>query len=615
MYGDYGNRRIPDDEENHSQANGFTPEKSPFQRSQSISNRPTAKMIYQQRKAYAQMVGSTDDLIQYRVEHLITCDLDSNEMTTVDHSIKKLQLLDATGKVWGQDMILQLNGTAFKLADVETKDDLELFPIDAIQDCQAVLDSCVYNSVLAVTIRDRNKRKSSIYLFQCEEVAAELIQNDIEKMIRGKKEQRGNQEMLRNNLESTLSRHLQPPHAKSAAPPPLERWMPPDYLHPAMSEHGSWAEQRSRTPSEHGSRYTDDDTEKTYMSISLAQRNMDIFNHILDDVELFNDKIIQAIYSNPQKKKKKKSKKSKEVLPPEEEYVSCLQKIKYGINLLSKVESYLQVPSAVDLVHALFQTLEFILRHIPKPDLAQNVISPLLVTDAIQLLRSSTTTEELHIWKSLGDAWAISRLDWPNAESIPGYSPTFSSGWEPPLLQSQRSPTPNQYMSNGREQLKEQISDPPGAPFKRSQKGPQFAKAMYDFMKRNNRELTVMKGDVLEVLEAAKQWWKVRNLNGNVGYVPSNIMQPVNQEESPSSPVENRRSFRSPSHADSPGLTIHFTPTEVTAWLQMKGFSRVTVKSLGVLTGSQLLSLTKEEMKMISVNEGGIVYNEIHSGH
>ncbi|XP_060700974.1 epidermal growth factor receptor kinase substrate 8-like [Hemiscyllium ocellatum] len=157
----------------------------------------SSEVPQEQRKVYAQALNSRENNIQYRVEHLITCDLNSKDMVTVDHCINKLKLLDAKGKIWGQDMILQLNPTAFKMVDIETKDDLEHFPIEDIQDCQAILNSCIYNSVLAITIKHRTKKNASVYLFQCEEVSADLIQTDVDNMVRGKKEEQGNHDMLR----------------------------------------------------------------------------------------------------------------------------------------------------------------------------------------------------------------------------------------------------------------------------------------------------------------------------------------------------------------------------------------------------------------------------------
>ncbi|XP_078402525.1 epidermal growth factor receptor kinase substrate 8-like protein 3b [Cetorhinus maximus] len=617
MYGDYGNRRIPDYDDNDSQINGFTPEKSPLQRS-NTSKRPSAKAIYEQRKAYALSITSADSLVQYHVEHLTTCELDSKNLRSVDHCIMKLKLLHAQGKIWGQDMFLQLTDTTFKLADIMTKDYLEVFPIEAIQDSQAILNSCGYNSVLAISIKGTTKGKTSVYLFQCEEVSADLIQAEIDNKIRGKKGTQGNQDVLRNNLESMLSQHPQPPYGKSAMLPPQDKWMPLDPvkpLQPAMSEHGSWTEQQSRAPSEYASsiysKISNDDREKEIPHHSTELKYMDILNHILDDIELFSDKITQAIGSKPQKKKKK-SKKRIEGLPPESEFEDCLQKIKYAFNLVSMVENELKNPSTADMVHSLFKIIEFVQENNPKPNLAQKVIVPFLIPGALQILNSLTSAEEKDIWKSLGKTWKTTRSDWPDGASYDAYVPKFSSGWNPPS--PQMSSTSDQQFSNESAWLKEQMEDSPSASFAKSQEDPQLAKAMYDFMKRNTRELSVTKGDVLQVLEASKQWWKVKDVHGDVGYVPSNIMLLTNEEESLPLHVGNHPGSQYSPYADSPDLTRHSTPKEVTIWLQKKGFSRDTVASLGVLTGSQLLSLTKEELKMITKTEGHIVHNMVHGG-
>lgn len=48
--------------------------------------------------------------------------LDRKEaMITVDDGIRKLKLLDAKGKVWTQDMILQVDDKAVSLVDLESK--------------------------------------------------------------------------------------------------------------------------------------------------------------------------------------------------------------------------------------------------------------------------------------------------------------------------------------------------------------------------------------------------------------------------------------------------------------------------------------------------------------
>lgn len=52
-------------------------------------------------------------------KHLTTFVLDRKDaMITVDDGIRKLKLLDAKGKVWTQDMILQVDDRAVSLTDL-----------------------------------------------------------------------------------------------------------------------------------------------------------------------------------------------------------------------------------------------------------------------------------------------------------------------------------------------------------------------------------------------------------------------------------------------------------------------------------------------------------------
>lgn len=59
-------------------------------------------------------------------KHLTTFVLDRKDaMITVDDGIRKLKLLDAKGKVWTQDMILQVDEKAVSLIDLESKASLK----------------------------------------------------------------------------------------------------------------------------------------------------------------------------------------------------------------------------------------------------------------------------------------------------------------------------------------------------------------------------------------------------------------------------------------------------------------------------------------------------------
>ncbi|KAM6897914.1 epidermal growth factor receptor kinase substrate 8-like protein 1 isoform 2-T2 [Xenentodon cancila] len=58
-------------------------------------------------------------------------------------------------------------------------------------------------------------------------------------------------------------------------------------------------------------------------------------------------------------------------------------------------------------------------------------------------------------------------------------------------------------------------------------------------------------------------------------------------------------------------LDYHSPPEEVAEWLRGKGFSEATVTCLGVLTGAQLFSLNKEELRAVIPDEGARVYSQL----
>ncbi|XP_031147268.1 epidermal growth factor receptor kinase substrate 8-like protein 1 [Sander lucioperca] len=58
-------------------------------------------------------------------------------------------------------------------------------------------------------------------------------------------------------------------------------------------------------------------------------------------------------------------------------------------------------------------------------------------------------------------------------------------------------------------------------------------------------------------------------------------------------------------------LDYHSPPDEVAEWLRGKGFSEPTVSCLGVLTGAQLFSLNKEELRAVIPEEGARVYSQL----
>ncbi|XP_064354217.1 epidermal growth factor receptor kinase substrate 8-like protein 3 [Dromaius novaehollandiae] len=533
-----------------------------LQRSKSFT-RPSGKMIYSQRKDYAQSLLQQSPF-QHRVQHLLTLRLEPGVRGT-DDCVARLKALEAQGRVWGQDLILQVKGQELVLSDTESKEELESFPLGGLQECSAALDAGAYDSVLALRVQERDPPGASVLLFQCDGPGAETLKANLEQLLKQWKEEQRSQQSHRTSLEAALSRpppYLQPP------PRAPERWAEssePDPYGPPPAEHGTqqplWLN-------------------ATNQPMSDLERDTEVLNHVLGDVELFVSQLQAALGSastkNPWKKKKKKEK----LLPPEADYRDFFQKVKYALNLLGKLRGNVEKPSTPELLRLLFSTLSFVLDHCPDPGLASSVETPLLIQAAMDLLEETLHPEDYNTWKSLGMAWTKIRAEYPNGDSVPTYIPVFSDGWLPPLLAQPGVPPAAERVpaASPGDNLVSPLSTPP------------LMQALYEFQGRNTQELTVQRGEMLQVLDQRKKWWLVQNSLGEKGYVPSNILEPLGQDATAS-------------QSSPPTLHLRSPPAEVTAWLQDKGFSRITVKCLGVLSGQQLLHMSPEELRAVCPEE------------
>ncbi|XP_050963590.1 epidermal growth factor receptor kinase substrate 8a isoform X5 [Labeo rohita] len=745
------------------------------------AKRSGGKALYDQRRNYTKnSINSLTDTSQYHVEHLTTFVMDRKEaMLTIEDGIRKLRLLDAKGKVWTQDMILQVDGKAVSLLDNDSKNELENFSLGSIQHCQAVMNACSYDSILALVCKESGQGKPDLHLFQCDDIKANLIHLDIESAVSdhkgGKVKKRS--EVLKMILKSDGTI---PPPPGGPAPEPPGAVNQTD----SKSRVASWSawtnEQQEHDPQRH---YTEVGGSPE-MRAAHVDRDVQILNHILDDIEHFIIKLQKAAEAFNELSKRKKTKKSKKkgpgegVLtlrakpPSQDEFIDCFQKFKHAFNLLGKLKNHIHNPSAVDLVHFLFNPLKLVIQTSGGVDLAKSVIVPLLTREAIDFLHASGSAEERHLWVTLGDGWTKCRLEWPKDHPFPPHTLRFRDGWEPPVLVSREQDVAQlaERLGAAQTEVQRPVDRPPFdqpvvqdfphadgygysntsykrlhllepdmavAAFKhavsrhvdrnleahgRTQRN--FAKSRYDFVARNSNELSVMKDEVVEVLDDRKQWWKVQNGTGATGYVPNNILEisravdvtgrgepiyshtiqkqrsdyvpkPAVTEAPPtptpppppaplqiptpplppasappsaaqrqdtppadsqqhnngsesdgvtmrehqrgrSAPANRRKSnmeevqdelmhrltlgrsaqkkFQAPSRSSSlPAVNVTYdsTPDEVKAWLQVKGFSEVTITSLGVLTGAQLFSLNKDELKTVCPDEGARVFSQI----
>ncbi|XP_063111654.1 epidermal growth factor receptor kinase substrate 8-like protein 3 [Cavia porcellus] len=571
-------------------------------------SRPSSRAIYLHRKEYSQRLTTEPTLQQHRVEHLMTCKLGTQRIQEPKDVLQKLQEMDAQGRVWSQDLILQVKDGWLQLLDIETKEELDSYRLDNIKAMDVALNTCSYNSILSITVQESGLPGTSTLLFQCEEVGAQRLRTSLQKALEEELEQRPQFGSLYSGQEK-WNGPLEKPHPVEQASLP-ERGSPPEQPHRMAPEHNIPPPPKfpphyptAQEPSAFASPRQSPSPEHT-------TREEEILNRVLRDIELFTEKLKETEAKASHKKKKKLGKKKSKTQGgiTQEEYIDCFQKIKYSFNLLGNLAVRLQETSAPEFVHILFQTLSFILSQCPEDGLTAQVISPLLTPKAIDLLQSCLSLPESSLWKSLGMAWTTSPADWTGNEPPP-YQPTFSNGWQP-LESSFQAPIRHQDSLTLRDsrlhrtpyfaedEIYKHGFQPEDANHRSSSPRPVKPtlkmQVLYEFEARNPQELTVVQGEVLEILDQSKRWWLVKNEAGQSGYIPSNILEPL--QSGASGP-------QAPSSLRAPMLRLSSRPEEVKAWLQAENFSTVTVKTLGSMTGNQLLHMRTGELQMLCPQE------------
>ncbi|KAM9217486.1 LOW QUALITY PROTEIN: epidermal growth factor receptor kinase substrate 8-like protein 3 [Leptosomus discolor] len=535
--------------------------------------RPSGKSIYKQRKDYVQTLLKSQSDFQHHVEHLLTLRLE-RDIRSTDDCLARLKVLEAQGRVWGQDLILQVKDQELVLRDVESKEELDAYPLGSVQGCSAVLDVGGYDSVLAISVQELSPPGTSVLLFQCGHLGAETLKNSLEKVVKEWKEEQRSQHGHRNSLDMP--------------PSPVPQYPPGPWTAP------SGLPDTPQTPL----------TNPPGQVMSNVDRDVEILNHVLSDLDLFVVRLKTALGSASTTKLKKKKMKNKGALPSEEDYTDFFQKVKYAFNLMGRTHQDMREPDPSELLHLIFMALSFVLEQCPNRSLAPAVEAPLLLPEAVELLEKTLHQDDHRTWKSLGSAWNKTRATYPNGELVPSYTPVFSDGWLPPPVE--QSP-----LTSRRDDPGQGAPPCPGA-------GP----SLYEFQGRNPQELSIRMGDTLQVLDQRKKWWLLQDDRGKKGYVPSNILEPLGKwhgvgdsasqvgvpPSPPPTPPPHREGMAGdhpavpsprPLLQDSPHLHPDSSPAEVTAWLKDKGFSRITVRCLGVLRGSQLLQMTPEELRAV----------------
>ncbi|XP_052397893.1 epidermal growth factor receptor kinase substrate 8-like protein 1 [Carassius gibelio] len=600
---------------------------------------------------------------QYLLTRLVSFSLGDEGVDTVEEALSQIPLLVDAYRLSRAEVILEVWTNKVSLKDRNSQE-LEEFAVSSLLRCDCINSPSVSDpSLLLLVSQSCTQKRPSVYFFSSASVKSENIRDDIKRVVA--------HYTIRANRLSESSMNISgipsPPYTQAPNPPSPNP--PPPY------------------PGTRANGLVNGQPDKSFLR---AEMEVELLNHCFDDIEAFIGKLQQSaeaqiILEQRSKKKKKSQKKSadedlltaKAKPPSEKEFLDTFQKFKYSFSLLARLKFAISNPTSEELVHYIFKPLEMIVKATGGPGFAASVSSPAMTQGAVTLLQNNLTAQENALWVSLGPNWTQHRS--ALRSPVAPYTLVFQDGWKPPgshaagwvdpveLEHRQDAEISKVELTpSDRHTAPVQTTDQPDGGNKE-----RLYRCSYDFVARNNSELSVLHGETLEVVESSNRWWKCRNKFNEVGFVPFNILEPVTHIDNPvlhktpkppaappmfntlpsmstatSDPRSTRpRSMILGSMSDdtekvmqvndellhrltsgknlSPRLVIPRSaetsipldysspPAEVENWLRKKGFSEPTVQCLRVLNGAQLFSLNKEELRAVIPEEGARVYSQL----
>nr|XP_026501701.1 epidermal growth factor receptor kinase substrate 8-like protein 1 isoform X4 [Vanessa tameamea] len=483
----------------------------------------------------------------YVLEHLATFTVtrETGIVYPADGMRRLLQLEKSNG-IWSQKMQLCLEDQWVLVMDYETGSIMERFPASWVHSPTAFTSpepAELYNNVLAFVVgapeggggnSPANARRE-LHIFQCHDVGAQTLVEELNalKGVGSGGSEGGRDFVIERERERERENEMERPRRQQ------------------MSA------QLGRGERERGGSGGERDDASSTGSERLYEQDIAILNRCFDDIEKFIARLQHAAAASRELERRRRSRGGGKRAagtgegmlalrtrpPPERDFVDVLQKFKLSFNLLARLRAHIHDPNAPELVHFLFTPLALIVdaaQDVADGRLPARVVQPLLTRDALNLLANCVTSKETELWHSLGDAWLIPREQWKT--TIPPYQPVFMDGWSPDY-QVDDQPLRRNTRAMAREDSVSAASSPEREPAYRSDRdeddlgeawargvsarGGRVVRVTYPRTANNDKELTVVRGEYLEVLDDSRKWWKARNRRGVTAHVPHTIVAPA----------------------------------------------------------------------------------------
>uniref|UniRef100_A0A7M5V8S0 Uncharacterized protein n=1 Tax=Clytia hemisphaerica TaxID=252671 RepID=A0A7M5V8S0_9CNID len=385
------------------------------------------------------MLNQSTSSESFIVEHLASFPQDGEQDITPAYALVKLKEISSHGGLWAQKMSMNISSESLSMANAESQELIEEYPIQQISLCVTVDNDDVLENLLIFTTKLSQDKVGAIHLFQCKAGEAGVIKEVVNK-------QRERKALQQQQVNSTNYMN----GSSSPSPPTITEtngmaetrteWNLHQRHAVARAVEAFQSPQEEKPPTQHN--MTVNGTNP--MQDAKIARDVEILNKCIEEIENFVVmlKRINEARKQLQLKKSRGSKKKKieNILilqsqpPPDHRIFDIYQKFKHSLNLLGKLHPHISEPNAPELIHYLFIPLGIIVK-VTGIERARSVVEPLLTLTAVELLGNCLDSREYHFWQSLGPNWTLTK----NAEPFKDryfqpYSPVFIDGWVPPEI-------------------------------------------------------------------------------------------------------------------------------------------------------------------------------------
>ncbi|XP_016951237.1 epidermal growth factor receptor kinase substrate 8 isoform X2 [Drosophila biarmipes] len=449
----------------------------------------------------------------YALEHLATFKLKTEaEIKQPKEKMKLLIELDKTGGIWPHKMFMSFNGQWLVMLDSEMRE-IENFPGSLITEPTAFISEHpqeAYNNILVFSVPGISLGNTEMHIFQVTDVSSVHLVEDLKTL------SKGTPVTIDRNKTPILLPKPERPHNQQAK----------DQYGIAAAVAGIAAEKNAQ------------DKEQT-------ERDVQVINHCFEDIERFMARLHYAAEAlNELKLRKDQHNPHGEGLlvlrsrpPIESEFHDILAKVKLALIYSVRLQNHFT--KSTDPVHNVFISLQTIVTVCNDiyvdAGLPEAVVNPLLRRETIAFLNGTLDSNEKQLWQSLGPNWTVPKDQFKDHKS--SYHPIFYDDWSPdwvvdeevqylaPALKKTQTPSP----------VPVPVPPSPGLGNRTwlsrlESRNVKIAEVTFNKSATNDKELKVIKGEYLEIIDDSRNWWKARNSYGNIGYVPHTVLTPYNFE-------------------------------------------------------------------------------------